>query len=467
MINSPASTTDASSALLIKLSARPDFSKVETMPRGPERKAAAWQAIQDTAKAAEAPFIKIAEQLKANGAITGYTTLVSPAMLIVTPAPGKGSVVAGAFRIDGVKAIYGNDRGNQSWPMTPTVAGPEPANGSWWGLDVTAGSPADTTTTPPADKPFGLGMVGAAEAWAQGADGRGLVFGSIDTGTDVTHENLPNYRGRNADGTLSNDYNWFDPTSSASPQPRDYDSHGTHTMGTAVGKHTGVAPGATWISAHGLAGSVDSLLRSLQWMQAPTKLDGSAPDPTKAPDVIGMSWWTGPNTQDLFQESMRNLRAAGIEVVKSAGNQGPKAGTITSPGQYPEVIATAAVDKDGKVADFSSRGPAPFPRGSSTPKPDFAAPGVDVLSSVPGGRYGTMSGTSMAQPHMSGAILDILSKYPQLTHDQLVKALAAGAKDAGKPGFDPEFGAGIINLPAALTAAQQILAGTTALQPAA
>jgi subtilisin family serine protease len=170
-----------------------------------------------------------------------------------------------------------------------------------------------------------------------------------------------------------------------------------------------------------------------------------------------MSWWMGKNNQDLFLESMQNLRAAGIEPVKSAGNNGPGAGTISSPGQFKELFSIGAVGPDGKIANFSSRGPAPFPKGSSTPKPDFAAPGVDVVSSIPGNRYGKMSGTSMAQPHFSGALLAIMSKYPQLTHDQLAQVLAAGAKDGGAPGVDAEYGAGIINLPATLAAAQKLV----------
>jgi subtilisin family serine protease len=331
-----------------------------------------------------------------------------------------------------------------------------------WGLDVTPRRHVSSTATP-TEAPYGVKLVGAPEAWAAGADGHGLVFGSIDTGTDVTHEALKgNYRGANADGTLSNDYNWADFGSSKSPTPRDFDSHGTHTMGTAVGKGVGVAPAAHWISVHGLADGTDDALKALQWMQAPTKIDGSAPDPTKAPDVVGMSWYMGRNSENLFQESIRNLAAAGIETVKSAGNQGPSAGTITSPGQFPEIIAAAAVDANGKIAGFSSRGPAPWPKGSTTPKPDFAAPGVDVLSSLPGGKYGTMSGTSMAQPHMSGVVLDVLSKYPTLTHAQLMQVLAAGATDGGKPGFDAEYGAGIVNLPKTLAAAQQLVSGTAA-----
>ncbi|MEO6866916.1 MAG: S8 family serine peptidase, partial [Gaiellales bacterium] len=299
-------------------------------------------------------------------------------------------------------------------------------------------------------------LIGAPQAWEQGADGHGLVYGSIDTGADVTHEALVDaYRGTQSG---SHDYNWFDPTGRMS-SPKDSQSHGTHTIGTVTGAGVGVAPKAKFIAVAGLTGQVDNTFRSLQWMLAPTKIDGTQPRPDLAPDVVGMSWWTGPNSEDLFLESMQDLRAAGIVPVKSAGNQGPNAGSITSPGQFSEIIATAAVDDKGNVASFSSRGPAPYPAGSTTPKPDFAAPGVNTISTTPGNRYGSMSGTSMAQPHMSAAVLAILSKFPALSDSQLQQVLEAGAIDKGAAGRDAEYGHGLINIPASLDAAAAILAG--------
>lgn len=453
----PATPTPAasSSSLLVKLAARPNFSAAEAMPRGPERKAAAYAAVVATAKESQAAFVEVARRLKNEGAITGYETLFSPNMLVVTPKAGKEQAVADALRAAGqVKAIYSNEDGHvlDADDVDQVIDPSAPT----WGLDVVK-EPMQFVA-PPTERPYGVDLIGAPAGWAAGATGKGLVFGSVDTGVDITHEAIADrYRGRNADGSIDNDYNWFDPTG-ALPGPKDLQGHGTHTIGTVTGAGTGVAPEAKFISAAGLSGQPVSAIRALQWMLAPTKIDGSAPDATKAPDVVGMSWWTGKPDEDLFLESIENLRAAGIEPVKSAGNNGPGAGSISSPGQFPELISTAAVDSTGTVAKFSSRGPAPYPKGSTTPKPDFAAPGVDVISSVPGGKYAKMSGTSMAQPHMSGAILAILSKYPQLTHDQLYAVIKAGAVDKGAPGFDPEYGNGLINIPAALEAAGKLLA---------
>lgn len=474
-----------------------DRARIEAMPRGAERKQAAWEALVANAKSSQERFVKVAESLKQSGAISGYDTLVSPNMIIVTPKSGSSSKVLQAFSVDGVRAIYDNSSGGRVYGAGPSEAqagagllgiapGMVHSNQPAVGLELPDGrvvvpdgdeSPmasasraGDTPGVDPVtggeDLPeaprgptYGVQLIGAPDAWAKGADGKGLVFGSIDTGADVTHPGIKDkYRGRDGD----HNYDWMDFVDGYT-SPRDYDDHGTHTIGTAVGgtadSQFGVAPGAEFVSVRGLAGGrMDAGLRSIQWMQAPTKLDGSGADPTKAPDVVGMSWYMGSSSEELFRESMANLQLAGIEPVKSAGNQGPGAQTITSPGHYPEIYAVAAVDSSSRVASFSSRGNARIPAGNPWPKPDFAAPGVDVESSTPRNGYQKMSGTSMAQPHFSGAVLTILSKYPDLTHDELTRALAGGATDAGARGRDTEYGQGIINIPKALDAAAEIVA---------
>jgi subtilisin family serine protease len=457
-------TTPATEAgsLLVALDAKPDFSAIERMPRGAARKSAAWKAIVANAAASQTAAVELAKRLVASGALKGYEALSAPNMVVVTPAKGADVMAIGRqfHALDGVRMIYENHAGSYWWGpnQSAPIAGPvsnRPA--TYGGLDV-MGPATHVTTAMPEARPYGVDLIAAPAAWEQGADGTGMVYGSIDTGVDASHPAIAaKFRGRRADGSVSYDYNWYD-ASGRSTTARDFDQHGTHTIGTVVGDEIGVAPNAKFISAAGIDSGPGGALKAIQWMLAPTRTDGTAADPTKAPDVVGMSWWTGPSNQDFFLESMRDLRAAGIEPVKSAGNQGPKGGSITSPGQFGEVTATAAVDANGKVASFSSRGPGSFPDGVGTPKPDFAAPGVSVTSALPGGRYGTMSGTSMAQPHMSGAILDILSKYPRLTHDQLHAALKAGATDAGAPGFDPEYGNGTINIQRALAAAARLTA---------
>jgi len=453
--------------LVVKLGARPNLADVAKMPRGPERKALAWARITETAAVSQAPLIALAEQLKASGAIAGFETLVSPNALLIDPTGTGMKEVLDAFGAEkSVRAIY-DGQGVVKFVNGAKATAEDGASllgTKGWGLDVHDRGPVVNSISN-RDVPYGLEMIGAPAANAVGADGTGLVFGSIDTGADFTHEAINSkYRGTHADGTTTHDRNWFDFGPKPSPVAKDFDAHGTHTIGTVVGDKIGVAPNAKWISVAGLKGFIDVRLKALQFMQAPTMLDGTVPDPTLAPDVVGMSWWTGPPQSDVFQESIENLVAAGIEPVKSAGNNGPGPETGSAPSQFPGINAIAAVDRDGQIADFSSRGPSPLPHPKGGPfwKPDFAAPGVQTLSSVPGNRYQEMSGTSMAQPHFSGALLALLSKYPKLSHDQIITVLKESATDAGARGRDLEFGWGIINIPAALAAAQRLFPGSAA-----
>jgi hypothetical protein len=468
VVTPPTAITN-SAGIMVKLAAAPQFGTIQRMPRGAERKAAAWNAVVTTAQTSQAPFVELAEKLKADGIVKSYETLVSPNMLIVEPASlGAAKQMNAAFQaMQGVKTIY-SMRGDATWPPSAVQAAsgagilPQPG----FGLDVT--SMEVPSNAGPTEMPYGLKLVGAPVAWTAGANGTGLVYGSIDTGADYTHEAITNnYRGRNADGSFSHDYNWFDFGATRTPAPSDSHGHGTHTIGTVTGTAgevpIGVAPKAKWVSVNGLKDNADVRLKSLQWMMAPTKLDGTEPDATKAPDVVGMSWWTGSPAGELFHESVKNLRAAGIEVTKSAGNNGPGPESISSPGQFQEIRGIAAVDANSDIASFSSRGPSPMAHAGRAPlwKPDYAAPGVDTLSSTPGNRYAKMSGTSMAQPHFSGALLAILSKYPTLNDYQLEKVLQTSAVDVGAKGRDLEFGYGIVNIPAALAAAEKLVAQDT------
>jgi subtilisin family serine protease len=108
------------------------------------------------------------------------------------------------------------------------------------------------------------------------------------------------------------------------------------------------------------------------------------------------------------------LRAAGIFVVASAGNDGPRCSSVDAPiAIYGDVFSVGALDRFGSVAGFSSRGPVTVD-GSGRIKPDIVAPGVDVLSSLPGDTYGEFSGTSMAGPHVVGVVALVWSAQPSL-----------------------------------------------------
>ena len=144
---------------------------------------------------------------------------------------------------------------------------------------------------------WGVSNIKADQVWKQyGVRGDGIVVASIDSGVQFDHPALvDSYRGYDAaTGQFDNDYNWLD-VSGISEFPTDGNGHGTHTMGTMVGddggaNQIGVAPGARWIAANGCCPSDQALVESAQWMLAPTRVDGTAPDPAQRPNIINNSW---------------------------------------------------------------------------------------------------------------------------------------------------------------------------------
>jgi subtilisin family serine protease len=207
-------------------------------------------------------------------------------------------------------------------------------------------------------------------------------------------------------------------------------SHGTHTLGTMVGNdllggmHIGVAPDAKWIAVRNMErgyGSVATYLEGFEWFLAPTDLQGQNPDPTRAPDVINNSWacieleGCHPDNFVVLETAINNLRAAGIVVVASAGNSGSMGcATISTPAAiFDGSFSVGSVDENDSLSSFSSRGPVTIDN-SYRNKPNVTAPGRGVLSSIKGGKYGTLSGTSMAGPHVAGLVALILSANPAL-----------------------------------------------------
>ncbi|MEV6109965.1 S8 family serine peptidase [Streptomyces sp. NPDC051940] len=270
---------------------------------------------------------------------------------------------------------------------------------------------------------WGVGNLHADDVWSQlGVDGQGIVVASIDSGVQYDHPALvKQYRGNNGDGTFSHDYNWFDTDGNcASGAPCDTDGHGTHTMGTMVGSdgganRIGVAPGARWITANGCDTCSDAdLAEAGQWMLAPTRTDGTDPDPSKRPNIINNSWGTTTPTNDPFMEDVSAAwTASGIFGVWSNGNSGPQCRTSGSPGSRTINYSVGAYDVSNRIASFSSRGSGQ----DGAVKPDISAPGVNIRSSVPGSAYGTASGTSMAAPHAAGAIALLWAAQPDLIGD--------------------------------------------------
>jgi hypothetical protein len=279
---------------------------------------------------------------------------------------------------------------------------------------------------------WNISMIGADKVWEEfNVRGAGIVVGQSDSGVDGTHPAIAKqYRGYQA----SDDYNWFDPWDGTS-SPNDEGGHGTHTTGTILGANgIGVAPEAQWIGCVNLDRNLANpalYLDCMQFMLAPFPQGGNPltdGDPTQAAHVLNNSWGCptlegcDPNT---LLQATNNLRNAGIFVVVSTGNDGPNCETVESPlSLYDSAFSVGAINQLGDMADFSSRGPV-IADGSGRIKPDIVAPGVDIFSSLPQGTYGANSGTSMAGPHVVGAVALIWSAQPDLignidTTEQLI-----------------------------------------------
>ncbi|MCB0210357.1 MAG: S8 family serine peptidase [Anaerolineae bacterium] len=261
-------------------------------------------------------------------------------------------------------------------------------------------------------------------------NGSGVVVANVDTGVDGYHPALQaNYRGYTGSGKLPvHPGNWYDSTGENTTYPVDTDGHGTHTMGTMVGGNgVGVAPGAQWIAVRAFdssGGALDSWLHdAFQWIIAPNG------DPALAPDVVNNSWGSNDGLNTEFQADIQALTTAGIFPVFSAGNSGPEGGTVGSPASLDTAFAIGATDINDEVALFSSRGPSPWGK----TKPDVSAPGKDIRSTLPGGAYGELSGTSMASPHVSGLVALLLQAKPALGNnlDSIANTLKSTAVQLG------------------------------------
>jgi serine protease AprX len=284
----------------------------------------------------------------------------------------------------------------------------------------------------------GITYTHAPDVWALGFTGQDIVVASADTGVRWTHNALkPHYRGW--DGvTADHDYNWHDSIHSGggvcgpdSPEPCDDFFHGSHTTGTAIGddggtNQIGMAPGAKWIGCRNMDqgnGTPATYIECMDFFLAPYPVGGGQGDPTKAPDVTINSWGCPPSegcSANTLQAAVEAQRAAGIMMVVAAGNAGSSCSTVVDPpGIYDASYSIGALNTGtDTIAGFSSRGPVTID-GSGRIKPDISAPGTNTRScdNSADNAYTTASGTSMATPHISGAVALLWSANPTLQND--------------------------------------------------
>ena len=296
-----------------------------------------------------------------------------------------------------------------------------------------ATTPADDTLAAAAVE-WGIANINADDVWAQyGVTGEGITVASIDSGVQYDHPALAGqYRGANADGTFDHAYNWFDARGVCGGAPCDDNGHGTHTMGTmagddAGGSAIGVAPGARWIATNGCC-TDGALVASGQWLLEPTDPHGEHPDASRRPHVVNNSWGSQlPSTDPFMEDVSRAWAASGIFAVWANGNLGSRCLTSSSPGSRTVNYSVGAYDVTDTIAGFSGRGSGQ----DGEIKPNLSAPGVDVRSAWPGGSYIEADGTSMAAPHVAGAIALAWSAAPALVGDvdSTIELLDGTARD--------------------------------------
>lgn len=287
-------------------------------------------------------------------------------------------------------------------------------------------------------------QVGAPAAWKAGLDGTGSTVAVLDTGVDAGHPDLAGRIAQAKDFTGS-EYGTDDKV-----------GHGTHVASTIAGtgaesngKERGVAPGTKLLIGKVLddsgSGSESDIIAGMQWA-----VDNKA-------DAISMSLGApvpATTCDDPIAQAVTQLSNSSSSLfVIAAGNMGAGPSTVSSPGCAPQALTVGAVDSNDATAYFSSRGPV---AGTHVEKPELAAPGVGILAANAGGRgvyaYQTMSGTSMATPHVSGAVAIAKQAYPSLTGAQLKNLLVSSA-DPNIPGDVQEVGAGRLDIAKLLTTA--------------
>ncbi|MEU7072747.1 S8 family serine peptidase [Streptomyces narbonensis] len=329
------------------------------------------------------------------------------------------------------------------------------------------------TDADPVTPEWGVKDVKADQVWDQYEDrGEGIVIANIDSGVQYDHPALVgNYRGNNGDGSFTHDYNWYDPTGQCTTSaPCDNNGHGTHTMGTMAGAGgVGVAPGAKWIAAKGCEStscSDSSLLAAGQWILAPTDSNGRNPRPDLAPDIVNNSWGGGDTT--FYQDIVEAWNAAGIFEAFASGNDGDGVTCSTghAPGSQAPAYGVGAYGSDGQIAKFSGFGPSLV---DGSMKPNISAPGVNIRSTWPGSTYKAINGTSMATPHVAGAVALLWSAAPSLIGkiDETRQILNDGAIDVddthcgGTADANNVWGEGKLDVLASVNAAPRSAATVT------
>ncbi len=313
----------------------------------------------------------------------------------------------------------------------------------------------------------GVVSIGARRVWDElGIDGTGVIVGELDTGVDGSHPALQaNWRGNFAPV----DECWLDAANLGHSTPQDTHGHGSHTMGTVMGlapdDTIGVAPGALWIASNiinsGAGTSFDNgVIASFEFMTDP---DGDPFTTEDVPAVVQNSWGVNESFAGYYDcdsrwwDAIDNCEAAGVVVTWSAGNEGSGPESLRSPADRAASpgncfsVGSTQHSAPFTISSFSSRGPSGC-GGEFAMKPEICAPGSDIYSVAAGGGYTSMSGTSMAGPHIAGVVALMRASNPNVDVITVKEVLMNTAVDLGTPGEDNTYGHGFVDAYAAVLA---------------
>ena len=309
---------------------------------------------------------------------------------------------------------------------------------------------------------WGVAKINADDAWALGYEGQGITVAVIDTGTDYNHTDLASVMWHDTPGGFHYGWDFYDNDN----DPMDTYGHGTHCSGSVAGMgtagtETGVAPSAALMA----------IRINYYYGGEPTWIQGMEFAIDHGARVMSMSLGSGTGNASL-RTANENALTAGVYHSIAAANNGPGAGTVLSPGDGPPpwfhpdqtyhggnsaVVTCGATDSNDNIASFSSRGPvtcwSDYNTSNPLIDPDISGPGVNVVSCQWNGGYTTMSGTSMATPHLAGVAALILSANPALTVAQMDSIIEVTSLELGTAGKDNSYGAGRVDALAAVQAA--------------
>jgi subtilisin family serine protease len=383
------------------------------------------RALRSTAITGQRSLLALLRTREAEHTVSSVVPLWLSDAIVVTATP---SVVAEIAARTDVRTVL----------PERTIQAPAPDSAGFSAAASAAAAPAAAAAAAEQN----IDHVDAPAVWNQGYVGQGIVVASLDTGVDVTH---PELAGRWRGGSNS----WFDPYGEHPSTPTDISGHGTQTMGIIVGGSAGgtaigVAPDASWIAAkifndRGVA-TTTAIHQAFQWVLDPD----NDPATADAPAIVNNSWDDQTTSCSAeFQPDLAALRAAGILPVFAAGNDGPTDGSVLNPANLAEALSVGGTDDSDVIEPSSSRGPSSCGQPVS---PNVTAPDTAVRTTDLYGGYVTATGTSLAAPHVSGALALLLSARPTLTAEQLQTALTVGTVDLGPVGPDPTYGEGRIDV---------------------